>query len=53
MRDLLTTALELLGLASVVAGAWLVYLPAGLVTLGVSLLALAWLQERPGPAADR
>jgi len=45
-RDRATTALELLGLGSLVAGVWLVYLPAGLIVLGVCLVLLGWLEGR-------
>jgi hypothetical protein len=37
-RSLITTAAEVAGFASVTAGAWLIYLPAGLITAGVSAI---------------
>ena len=45
-RDRATTALELAGLGALVAGVWLVYLPAGLIVLGACLVLLGWLEGR-------
>jgi hypothetical protein len=46
MRSFVTTLAEIAGAACIVAGAWAVFWPAGLVALGVALLAGGWLGER-------
>lgn len=56
MRDAVTTALELLGMAAIVAGVWLIYFPAALIVAGACLFALAWLltgPARPTTGVDR
>ena len=52
----LTTLLELVGLALVVAGATLIYVPAGMIVAGVELVLLGIFLARPTtevPPADR
>jgi len=46
MRNVVTTFLELAGAACVIAGVWAVFWPAGLVALGVALLAAGFVGER-------
>lgn len=46
MRDLITTAAEVVGLGVIVAGVWLVFMPAALIAAGVGVLALAWGASR-------
>lgn len=41
-RSTVTTVLDLLGMALVSAGAWLVYAPAGFVVGGALLLVTSW-----------
>ena len=43
MRDRLTTAAELSGLAAVVGGVAWIYPPAGLITLGVFIVLVSFL----------
>lgn len=40
MRATLTTLAEILGLAAVSAGVWLIYEPAGLIVAGLALVLL-------------
>lgn len=42
-----TLLLTLLGFISIAAGAFLIYIPAGLITLGVGLALLAYLTDAP------
>ena len=46
MIDRLTTVLEIAAVIAVVAGAWLIWMPAGLIVLGVCLFALSWSLSR-------
>lgn len=46
MRDLVTTAAELAGLGLIVAGVWLMFMPAALIVAGVGALALSWGASR-------
>jgi hypothetical protein len=43
MRATLTTLAELAGAGLIIAAAWLVWLPAGLLIAGVFLLLFGWL----------
>jgi len=43
-----TILLTLLGFLAIAAGAFLIYIPAGLITLGVALVLLAYLTDAPG-----
>jgi|GEM_PF-6529254 len=45
MRDWVTTLLEVCGLGLVVAGAGMAWLPAGFISAGVALVAVAWVQS--------
>lgn len=47
MRDLLTTVLEVLGLALIVAGVALWSTPAALITAGAGLIGIGYLLGRP------
>ena len=42
-----TILLTLLGFLAIAAGAFLIYVPAGLITLGVALVLLAYLTDAP------
>lgn len=46
MIDRVTTALEIAAIVAVVAGAWMIWLPVGLIVLGVCLFALSWSLNR-------
>lgn len=46
MRQVLTTAAEVCGLGLVVAGVWLVFVPAALMVAGLGLVALSWGASR-------
>ena len=48
MRQVVTTVLELVGFGCVVAGAWLVFFPAGLVVCGACLLTVGFLNAPGG-----
>lgn len=53
LLELVTTVLDVLGLALLVAAAWLVYAPAGVAVAGVAVLVLSWrLAAAHRPAAD-
>lgn len=43
MRAKLTTAAEILGATLITAGAWLVWLPLGLLVAGVFFMLFGWL----------
>ncbi len=43
MRSFLTSVLELVGLALIVAAAWVVWVPAGLFAAGVALCLVGFL----------
>ena len=51
LRDLLTTVLELAGLALIVAGVALWSIPAALITAGAGLVGVGYLLGRP-PAVE-
>jgi len=40
-REVITTALDVVGVLAVAAGAWLIFAPAGVIVLGVACLALS------------
>lgn len=42
----MTTLCELLGLAAVVLGTWLIYIPAGIIVLGLALILVSVLAAR-------
>lgn len=44
MRAALTTAIELVGAALVVAGVAMVFVPAALIVGGLALVGIGWLQ---------
>lgn len=46
VRDLITTAAEVVGLGVIVAGVWLIFMPAALIVAGAGVLALAWGASR-------
>lgn len=46
LRDIFTTMMEIAGLVSIVIGIWIVYWPAGVISLGLALLLLGYLAER-------
>jgi hypothetical protein len=46
MRDLLTTGLELVALGLIVAGVWLIFVPAALIVAGGGLLAMSYVETR-------
>lgn len=46
MRDLITSGAEIVGLAAVVAGVWMIFVPAALIVAGLGVLALAWGASR-------
>lgn len=50
MRDVLTTVLELLAVAAVVFGVWLIYPPAAWITFGVITFGISYAMTRPAPA---
>lgn len=51
-KDLLTSAMFLVGLAAIVSGAWLIAMPVGLIVLGVFLaVGGALLDARPSGRA--
>jgi hypothetical protein len=46
MRDLLTTGLELVALGLIVAGVWLIFVPAAFIVAGAGLLAMSYVETR-------
>ena len=46
MIDRVTTVLELAAVVAIVAGAWLIWMPAGLIVLGLCMFALSWSLSR-------
>jgi hypothetical protein len=48
-----TLLLTLLGFLSIAGGAFLIYIPAGLITLGVGLALIAYLTDTSPPAVRR
>jgi hypothetical protein len=46
VRELVTTALEVLGMGSVALGVFLIWVPAGFIALGVCLVVLGYLLAR-------
>lgn len=46
MNDALTTILEIAAVVALVAGAWLIWMPVGLIVLGLCLFALSWSLSR-------
>jgi hypothetical protein len=46
MREILTTCLEVCGAALVCVGLGLVFIPAGVIAAGVSLILTGWLVAR-------
>lgn len=46
-RDLVTSVLELIGLALIVAGVWQIYPPAAWIVAGVGLALVGWAAGRP------
>jgi hypothetical protein len=46
MREILTTVLEVCGAALICVGFGLVFIPAGLIAAGVSLILTGWLVAR-------
>lgn len=46
MNDALTTVLEIAAVVALVAGAWLIWMPVGLIVLGLCLFALSWSLSR-------
>ena len=46
MIERATTILELLAVTAIVAGTWIIWMPAGLIVLGVCLFALSWSLNR-------
>lgn len=40
-----TLLLVLIGMAGIVTGVWLIYMPAGVITLGIAALGLAYLTD--------
>jgi hypothetical protein len=46
MRDILTTAMEVAGCLLVCVGVGLVFVPAGIVVAGASLILIGWLIAR-------
>jgi hypothetical protein len=47
VKDVLTTVLELLGLAAIVYGVALVFVPAAWIAAGAGLVLVGWLVGRP------
>ena len=47
MRDVLTTICELVGAATVAVGIGLIFMPAGLIAVGVALIGLGYLGAQP------
>lgn len=46
MIDRVTTVLELAAVVAIVAGTWLIWMPAGLIVLGLCMFALSWSLSR-------
>lgn len=46
MIERLTSVLEVAAVTALVAGAWLIWMPIGLIVLGVCLFALSWSLNR-------
>jgi hypothetical protein len=46
MMERITTVLEVAAIGAVVAGTWLIWMPAGLIVLGLCLFALSWSLNR-------
>lgn len=46
MNDALTTVLEIAAVVALVAGAWLIWMPVGLIVLGLCMFALSWSLSR-------
>lgn len=45
MKERLTWAMELLGIAAIVAGAWMIYEPAAFIVGGLILFIIAQIKE--------
>lgn len=48
MKDIITTVLELIGVALIVAGVWLFLPPLAFIVAGISLIGVSYLITRRG-----
>lgn len=52
LRSVLTTVLDAIGAAVVVAGVALIYPPAAFIVGGGAVLVMSWAFDRPAPKGD-